>query len=376
MEVLKSITSQTPFESVKEILEKKGLVVIDYPNEDLYLVKYDKQYSDMMDPEVRLCRGLIVDKDANHLVCFPPEKSVSLSYFSDNAKDIIYEEFVDGTMINIFFHNNEWHISTRSRLGAACRFYSDKTFRVLFAESSVELDYSKLNKDCCYTMVLQHPENRIVTQYQEPSYVLVFARDLSDGVMDLDIYQVQKELQDNGLNIKVPKRYSFASIKEARKFVEGCSYDVQGVILKSNCMRSKIRNVSYNYVKQLRGNTRNMKYIYYNLRKKGDVKEFLSYFPEHNDTFIEFQNELHSVSRNLWELYKKCYINKTHDKLQTIPYEYRPICYELHGIYLNTRQKISWDLVKSFVNNLPIPRQLFIVNYNKRNEHSETNQTN
>ena len=42
MEVITSINSQTSFENSKKILNDKGLVVIDYPNHDLYLVKYEK----------------------------------------------------------------------------------------------------------------------------------------------------------------------------------------------------------------------------------------------------------------------------------------------------------------------------------------------
>ena len=104
MEVLSSITRETSFEQSKKILEDKGLIINDYPDNGLYLVKYDKKSSDMTDNDVKLCRGLIIDRDTNNVVCFPPEKSVTLEEFIQNSNTIIYEEFVDGTMINVFHY--------------------------------------------------------------------------------------------------------------------------------------------------------------------------------------------------------------------------------------------------------------------------------
>ena len=50
-----------------------------------------------------------------------------------------------------------------------------------------------------------------------------------------------------------------------------------------------------------------------------------------------------------------------------IPYELKPLVYELHGNYLksNRTQKITYDYVKFYFNNLPIPKMIFVLNYQK-----------
>jgi len=367
MEVLTCIEKNTSFSDVKKILESKGLVVIDYEQDDIYLIKYDKESSDMNDDDVKQCRGLIVSKDGNKTLCYPPNKSVKLDELPND--NIIYEEFLDGTMINLFYYNGEWRISTRSRYGAECNYFSDKTFKNLYEESN-NIDYNLLETNCCYTFVLMHPENRIVKKYSSASISLVHVVDLSgEKPKILDLNDVKKKMDSVGLSLQYPKRLEFKTIKDSIDYVHNLDdYEIQGIVLKSGNIRSKIRSTKYNKAKYLRGNTRNVKELYHTLRQNNHITEFLSIFPEYDEEFKKYQQEFFDRTTKLWDLYKKCYIKKTHDKLSTIPYEFRPICYELHGQYLSTRENITWYDVKLFMNNLPIPRILFIINYQNQNE--------
>ena len=68
MEILKSISNTNNFFESKQILESKGLVVTDYEEDDVYMVKYDKTKSDMLDADVLKCRGIIIDKKTNKLL--------------------------------------------------------------------------------------------------------------------------------------------------------------------------------------------------------------------------------------------------------------------------------------------------------------------
>ena len=60
------------------------------------------------------------------------------------------EEFVEGTMINCFYHDNQWKIATRGNSGAKCSFYQDnnKTFCEMFYEaiSNMGWDIDALEK--------------------------------------------------------------------------------------------------------------------------------------------------------------------------------------------------------------------------------------
>ena len=101
MSYISCLNGITNFDESKKILEGKNLIVKEYEN--LYLVKYDKSNCDMNDPDVRKCRGIVMEKDTNKLVCVPPPKSDNVQIFNNvPLEKTIYEEFVEGTMISIF----------------------------------------------------------------------------------------------------------------------------------------------------------------------------------------------------------------------------------------------------------------------------------
>jgi len=370
MKLISSIENKNFVES-KKILENKGLIVTEY--DDSYLIKYNKNISDMSDEEVRCCRGLILEKGSNKLLCVPPFKSIKFEDFSNiipKLSDTIYEEFIDGTMINLHWYK-EWVISTRSRQGADCNWFSNKTFSELFSESSSNLNCENLDKNFCYTFVLQHPDNRIVKEYKNPEITLVNVRKLDgDEYYDIDLEKVKKDLENENISINIPKRYNFDNFMVAMDFVNAQDYEFQGLVLKYNGFRSKIRNSKYNRVKYLRGNTRNMKFNYLQLRHSNDLNNFVDYFPEYTEEFEEYKKELYNTTKQLWDLYQKYYISVDKNKLKKtdMPYEYRPLCFSLHGIYLSRKQngvscKIQWKDVKNFFNNLPAAKQLFVINY-------------
>ena len=130
------------FDSSKKILQDLGLVIKEYENDNLYLVKYDKNKSLMDDEDVRKCRSVILEKNTNKLVSVAPIKSLDndiyhKKYIEDNGHDVVVEEFYDGTMINVFKYNDKVYISTRSCLGASCKFSSIKTFNTMFNECTI-----------------------------------------------------------------------------------------------------------------------------------------------------------------------------------------------------------------------------------------------
>ena len=119
MHYLSCLDGVATFEEAKKILEEKGLVVKSYETREgsstfypeLYIVKYDKSRSLMTDPDVQKCRGLVLSKADNRVVCLVPSKSVSdLEFnqrFSSFSDEYSVQDFIDGTMINMFYHNSD-----------------------------------------------------------------------------------------------------------------------------------------------------------------------------------------------------------------------------------------------------------------------------
>ena len=108
MSILSCLTNARSFDESREVLQSKGLVVKDHAKLGCYLVKYDKSRCDMVDSDVIRCRGMILDKETNRVLCAPPEKSIQINQFLESVgeqwSDVKIEDFVDGTMINIFYH--------------------------------------------------------------------------------------------------------------------------------------------------------------------------------------------------------------------------------------------------------------------------------
>ena len=127
-------------------------------------------------------RSVIANKD-NFVIAFSPPKSVKYSEFikRNDVQDVIVEELVEGTMINLFFDEfkQEWEIATRSNIGANNKFVQENevsSFRVMFLEACNEtgMNFEKLpkgsgepNSTFNYSFVMQHPKNRIVSRTME-----------------------------------------------------------------------------------------------------------------------------------------------------------------------------------------------------------------
>ena len=112
------------------------------------------------------------------IVAMAPQKSYKFNDFKETnqMKDCIIQEFIEGTMINCFYFDNKWVISTRSVIGADCRFNKEgKTFLEMFNDGLDEIGFNLnlLDPQYSYSFVLQHPENRIVVPFELPNIFLV-----------------------------------------------------------------------------------------------------------------------------------------------------------------------------------------------------------
>ena len=67
--------------------------------------------------------------------------------------------------------------------------------------------------------------------------------------------------------------------------------------------------IKYNFVKSLRGNTRNLKFVFLELRGNNFL-EFLDYFPENREKFREFTEEFYATTRSLFDYYQRFRVRK------------------------------------------------------------------
>ena len=367
-------------------------------NQNLYgVIRYDKNLLLNDDkPSIGLLRSVVVNS-VGKVVSFAPPKSIDWLTFStlypEKNEVIVAEEFVEGTMINVFWDptigvSGAWEIATRSNVGAEIAFYHEPgkpvvTFRSMFMEALKEtgLDFNKLNPLYSYSFVLQHPMNRIVVPFKKPALYLVAVYEITHteggviNILSIDMSLVREQHEIWGqTSVQFPETYE--DWKCGTDLVEkyasmNTSYDVVGVIIKNLATgsRSKIRNPVYENVRHLRGNQPKLMYQYLSLRQEGKITEYLKYYPEHKKEFSFFRDQLHKYTLALYHNYVDCYIKKQ-KPLKEYAEKYRTHMYNIHQIYVNELKgegrHISNSVVIDYVNKVHPSLQMYALNYDMR----------
>ena len=365
-------------------------------NNHYKVISYDKNLlSNDLIPRYGLSRSIILN-GLNQVVCYAPPKSLPSDRFIENyplnETFMVAEEFVEGTMINVFWDQTigltgGWEISTRNTVGATSAFFKkkdSKNFRTMFLEACKEnlLVLEHLNKEYCYSFVLQHPENRIVVPFQK-SFLYVVAVYLIENeedkkevtVFSMHLEKINSELFYNHLGlrnslVKFPRKYKAANYAELIETYASMNtpYYVLGVMIHNRLTgeRAKIRNPVYEQVRQLRGNQPKLQYQYLTLRNQGKVADFLKFFSENKKEFSEFRDQVHLFTNTLFSNYISCYIKKEKPLIEYSE-QYRTHMFHLHKKYLDTlrenKQVITNTIVKKYVNEMHPSLLMYSLNH-------------
>ena len=111
----------------------------------------------------------------------------------------------------------------------------------------------------------------------------------------------------------------------------------------------------------IKPNTNNPLLNYLTLRQSGYLVNYLQVFPEFRHKFNLYRDQVHSLTNLLHEFYLNVYVYKQIDK-KDIPFGLKPLTYELHGIYLQTKKGISIRHVKDYIYELDPKRLCFVLN--------------
>jgi len=380
----------------KNLLNKK--LMCSESGKSYQIIRYDKDLlNHSLYSELGFFRSIILNLCDKKVSCISPPKSLLLDEFINKYRfeDVQVQEFVEGTMINVWWDesNNMWEISTRSSIGANVKFYlgtDSKTFKIMFNEALKEsgLDLNNLPKQYCYSFVMQHPENRIVTPFSQTKLYIIDVFDITykNDEIYVESYNLQspspsdqernlKELLVKNDQIHLPKIYTDCnSYKEyIDKYSSGTiSYEIVGIVFKhlNSSSRTKVRNPIYEQVRHLKGNHPKKQYRYLWLRSTGKMKIYLDYFPEDKSDFYDFRNMCHNFIDRVYKYYVGCYIKKEKG-LKMYPFEYRTHMIALHRLYVNIL-KPNDDYIRKFnvieyFNSLHPSQQMFALNYKMRN---------
>lgn len=189
---------------------------------------------------------------------------------------------------------------------------------------------------------------------------------------------VKMALQTPDNEIVLPKCCQFltnstavkADIKKlGSEFIKGQNKYQPGVMIYDMITgaRCKIRNEEYSKLLDLKGNLpitvneqnrRNLFKLFWKLRQRQDksIQVFLKEFDNENhiykNIFNWFTQSVHAMTNNLYLEYMAVFVEKV-KHAREIPYEFKPLCGELHKAYLANRKPTTPNEVIKFVNGMP-----------------------
>jgi len=291
-----------------EALEKKYSIIVRqhslYPN--LYLLKYNQIESNISLPMVQACRGIIVDKDNDWKpVCYPYNKF--FNYLETHAFPVNWAnsqvfEKLDGSLCQLYYYNDMWHIATSGSPDASGSVnMGEFTFKELFWRVWKELDYDLPKQtDKCYFFELMTKHNRIVISHPNDRLVL-------HGARDMNHYQElwpQQVVAEQNLNWEVVQTYNFNSKEEVLDNVANMNgLEQEGfVVCDRNFNRVKVKCKDYVRLHYVVSGMTTRKML--QIIQKAESEEWLVHFGEwrkiHNQIKAVYERAI-TETEELWK---------------------------------------------------------------------------
>jgi len=350
-----------------------------------FIVNYRDEYKNHA--EYSIYKSIILSADENgepdKILAFAPPHGVDYDDFKDSLEfempeHIVANTAIEGTMIQLFYDARieKWNIATRGSIGGTNWFYGNatatkkqSTFRSMFMDCINGMDmqpaFADWPKTNSYCFVMQHPDNQIVFNIQQPALYLVAAYKLgvsdSENVLECVSGASLAELNElvnvnASLNITVPKPVF------SRRFGElECVYrnlkDRMGVMFWNTAtgQRAHMENEIYTRLREIRGNHPNLMFHFLELQKNNKAIAFLEAFPRYTQQFIDYFESIIQFSYMVYGSYVNYYIK--HDRSH-IPKEYFVHAAKIHHeIYVPSKQaghtvRITPLVVRNYVENM------------------------
>jgi len=409
--VFKDLVTQYPsWEELQKYLESPegGLFRVADNKEDsgFCVIRYEKGTSKMDLPHSKWFRSVVWNTKTNRPVCVAPPKAAIQEFPFKTLKDasdagVVCQELLDGFMINCFkaVGDETFHITSRSRLSAAGKFYSNKSFRELFEEAYVntnseiagyEQDIRSPNAASSeiatfYSFLVQHAEHRNVKPIKSNRVYLVHSGVVyDDGRIEFEDSPETVKGVPNIENIPLipvvtKQKISYAQIvvteesvsddsevqKWIKKQIVDRDWSFQGLVFKdSTGNRWRYRSEKYSAVKTLRGNSPNIIERFSQLYTQSLIVRYLEYYPEDKKLIVDQMKIMDILIKFLYDNYVDIHITKIR-AAETVDKMYLPHLYSIHGIYLNqlkpSNKKVNFCEIKEYLHKQPWQRIVFLI---------------
>lgn len=343
-------------------METESLIKCMDADDALEIFSYTDCQNDTTD-EVKKQRGLIQDKDGNVVVTsfgYTDEFTEAdlddiTQRVGESLGDWVFHQSVEGTLLRMFFYNDQWYLSTHKKLNAfKSRWSCRQTFGELFVNGLEEIFQRKSafewlqeqlpRENVYFFLVRANQQNRIVchTHHLKKNEGIVF---LGHYAENHEFVFYEKGRTDDSLAVlrvmesplTIPN--GFSTVQEIVDTVKGIDpFLFQGVIAfrKGGFESFKVLNSEYVRYYNVRGNNPNLRFRYLEVRTQPDqLKLLYVLYPKYTILFDEYEGTLYEIAKVIYQFYVNRYIK---NQYITLPREEYLLLKKCHQWYLADRK--------------------------------------
>lgn len=271
------------------------------------ILNYSQIDSPKNHPIVQECCGLCLEIDTWRVVAKSFNRFFNYGELPEYHKNFNFKSFstqekVDGSLLKLYYYNNEWRLQTRGSFaqgeivnGANYTWYS------LFFPFFKNLD--KLHKTITLVCEGVSPYNQVVRLYKKPDVYLLTAFN-NETLEELRVEECDEIAEIVGL--KRPQLYTFSSAQECVDYLENLSdFSFEGFVLRDdNNLRIKIKNKNYLLLHRTINNHVLKDEDFLNLVLDNEYDEFLSVFPKHKEKIYLIKDKVENIKSSSLNYYK------------------------------------------------------------------------
>lgn len=364
---IKATLTNQDFLSVKEHFTSNGCRV--FEEGDKYMIVPPSEIPETVFPILSQTVGAILTKDTNNLLCYGFPKTRDYTAETVLNGNIVASEYIDGSLIRAFYDGTTWRLSTNGVINAYNSFWiSDKSFGELFDDCLSRIYKEKtlfsdsklakmLDKTCSYQFILSHPSVHLIHSicHKTPKSFIYHVGTYSNTEqayvsrpMDKHIHspktEVVKSLDE--LQAKLPGAKGYILYNEADKATQNPRY--------------KLLSPEYLSLRKLIGNTPNLYLRYLECLAEGTKDELLYCFPSLRFYSSWVDKCLIEISKTVFSAYVDKFMKK--NKEMYINYFLRPLVYEIHGDFMKTQERVTYETVYKKLTSYHPKRINFILN--------------
>ena len=313
------------------------------------VVRYVKGQEGVAD----IFRSVVWDTETNRPLCVaPPRAKEGLPPLARQLSAT--EDFVDGVMMNVWVGpDGVMRVATRTQIGGNNTFYGVKSFGQMLedcvaasplktmdtlANTLNELRAEQNMASVFVSLVLQHPDHRIVAKIQNPGLNVVHVGmvDAAGGVSMAERAtnwpQALARLQIPSYPVRV-----FSTEQEVQDMMRRTSvqrgWRWQGLVFKDGAGgRWRLRTPTYTLMRELRGSEAAAIDRFSRLRADNKVMDYLKHYAEDRDLFWTFEQKLRARTADVLAAYVD--VHKAHAvKFKELPEALRPAVFMLHVMW-------------------------------------------